>query len=71
MNKLCPFLQASCCEGECMLWDERCAILEINQNLEQLHTATSAMWNHLRGGQNPALHSPLHEKRLSRQPAVL
>jgi hypothetical protein len=37
-----------------MLWNEHCAIVEINTNMQQLHTATSAVWNHLRGGQNPA-----------------
>ena len=70
MNKLCPFLQAPCCEGECMLWEERCALLEINANLQQLHTATSAMWNHLRGGQNPAYQGPQHEETLPRRPAA-
>jgi hypothetical protein len=53
-----------------MLWQEQCAILDINDNLEQLHTATSAMWNHLRGGQNPALHNPLNEDVFPSQSAA-
>ena len=70
MKKLCPFLQTSCCESDCMLWTERCAILEINANLQQLHTATSAVWNHLRGGQNPAYHGPSHEETFPGHSAV-
>ena len=70
MKKRCPFLQSSFCESECMLWNERCAILEINANLQQLHTATSAVWNHLRGGQNPALHGSMHEETFLQHTAV-
>ncbi len=41
--KRCPFLQAPCCEGECMLWNETGAIVEISENMQQFHTATSAV----------------------------
>ncbi len=68
--KRCPFLQAPCCESECMLWNETCAIVEISENMQQLHTATSAVWNHLRGGQNPAFRSPFSKSLSSHRPAV-
>lgn len=70
MSKLCPFLNAPCCESDCMLWNEHCAIVEINANMQQLHTATSAVWNHLRGGQNPAYHNSKSRTTPSRHMAA-
>ncbi len=70
MMKRCPFLRAPCCESECMLWNETCAIVEISENMQQLHTATSAVWNHLRGGQNPAYQSPWSKLTPSHRSAV-